>query len=49
MGSQAGLDELFNQIPPRDRFNRLGVDHNEVNDAIRILVPVLVGGLQQNA
>ncbi len=45
----AGLDELFNQIPTQEIANRLGADENEVNNAVRTLVPVLVGGLQQNA
>lgn len=45
----ADLDELFNQIPTREIAGRLGADENEVNDTIRTLVPVLVGGLQQNA
>ena len=45
----AGLDELFNQIPVQQIASRLGADEGEVNSAIRTLVPVLVGGLQQNA
>jgi hypothetical protein len=45
----ADLDELFNQIPVQEIAGRLGADENEVNNAIRTLVPVLVGGLQQNA
>jgi len=45
----AGLDELFNQIPTQQIASRLGVDEGEVNSAIKTLVPVLVGGLQQNA
>ncbi|WP_137144694.1 DUF937 domain-containing protein [Mycolicibacterium sp. CR10] len=45
----AGLDELFNQIPTQQIASRLGVDEGEVNSAIQTLVPVLVGGLQQNA
>jgi hypothetical protein len=45
----AELDELYNQIPTRDIAGRLGADEAEVNNAIRTLVPVLVGGLQQNA
>lgn len=45
----AGLDELFNQIPTQEIANKLGADENEVQDAVRTLVPVLVGGLQQNA
>jgi hypothetical protein len=45
----ADLDELFNQIPTQQLASRLGVDEAEVNSAVRTLVPVLVGGLQQNA
>ena len=45
----AGLDELFDQIPTQQIASRLGVDEGEVNSAVRTLVPVLVGGLQQNA
>ncbi|MGZ8801793.1 MAG: DUF937 domain-containing protein, partial [Mycobacterium sp.] len=45
----AGLDELFNQIPTQQIATRLGADEAEVNSAIHTLVPVLVGGLQQNA
>ena len=45
----AGLDELFNQIPPQQIASTLGVDEGEVNSAIKTLIPVMVGGLQQNA
>jgi hypothetical protein len=45
----AGLDELFNQIPTQEIASKLGVDEGEVNSAIKTLVPVLVGGLHQNA
>lgn len=45
----ADLDELFNQIPTQEIAGRLGADETEVNNAVRTLVPVLVGGLQQNA
>jgi hypothetical protein len=45
----AGLDELYNQIPTQQIASRLGVDEAEVNSAVKTLVPVLVGGLQQNA
>lgn len=45
----AGLDDLFAQIPTRDIASKLGVDEGAVNSAIQTLVPVLVGGLQQNA
>ncbi|WP_029112787.1 DUF937 domain-containing protein [Mycobacterium sp. URHB0044] len=44
-----GLDELFNQIPTQQIASRLGADEGEVNSAIHTLVPLLVGGLQQNA
>ena len=45
----AGLDDLFAQIPTNDIASKLGVDESEVNSAMRLLVPVLVGGLHQNA
>src|SRR5918996_2251339 len=45
----ADLDELFAQIPVQDIASKLGADEGEVNNAIRTLVPALVGGLQQNA
>lgn len=45
----AGLDELFAQIPVGDIASKLGADQSEVNSAIKTLVPVLLGGLQQNA
>jgi hypothetical protein len=44
----ADLDELFNQIPTQEIASKLGVDEGEVNSAIKTLVPVLVGGIQQN-
>ena len=44
----AGLDELFNEIPVQEIASRLGADEGEVNNAIRTLVPALVGGLQHN-
>ncbi len=44
----AGLDDLFAQIPVQDIASKLGADQGEVNDAIRTLVPALVGGIQQN-
>jgi hypothetical protein len=44
----AGLDELFNEIPVQEIASKLGVDEGEVNNAIRTLVPALVGGLQHN-
>jgi hypothetical protein len=45
----AGLDDLFAQIPISDIASKLGVDQSEVNSAVQKLVPVLVGGLHQNA
>ncbi|KAA0094604.1 DUF937 domain-containing protein [Mycolicibacterium sp. P1-18] len=45
----AGLDELFKQIPTGDIARRLGADEGEVTDAVHTLVPLLVGGLRQNA
>ncbi|MGV0848771.1 DUF937 domain-containing protein [Mycolicibacterium phlei] len=45
----ADLDDLFNQIPVQEIAGRLNADENEVNNAVRTLVPVLVGGLQHNA
>lgn len=45
----AGLDELFNQIPTAEIAQKLGADEGEVNSAIQTLVPMLVGGLRQNA
>lgn len=44
----AGLDELFNEIPVQEIASKLGADEGEVNNAIRTLVPALVGGLQHN-
>ncbi|MFI5511167.1 DUF937 domain-containing protein [Mycobacterium sp. NPDC051804] len=44
----AGLDELFAQIPVQDIANKLGADEGEVNNAIRTLVPALVGGVAEN-
>lgn len=44
----AGLDELFNEIPTQEIAKQLGADEGEVNNAIRTLVPALVGGLQHN-
>ena len=45
----AGLDELLNQIPTADIAKKLGADEGEVNSAVQTLVPLLLGGLQQNA
>lgn len=44
----AGLDDLFAQIPIQDIASKLGADEGEVNNAVRTLVPALVGGLQHN-
>jgi hypothetical protein len=44
----AGLDELFAQIPVKDIASKVGADEAEVNNAIRTLVPALVGGLAEN-
>ena len=45
----ADLDELFNQIPTAEIAGKLGADEGEVTSAVRTLVPLLLGGLQQNA
>jgi hypothetical protein len=45
----AGLDDLFTQIPTSDIASKIGVNEEEVNKAVQLLVPVLVGGLHQNA
>jgi hypothetical protein len=42
------LDDLINQIPVADIATKLGANEGEVNNAIRTLVPALVGGVQQN-
>src|SRR5258705_315750 len=44
----AGLDDLFAEIPVQDIANRIGADEGDVNNAIRTLVPALVGGLAEN-
>ena len=44
----AGLDELFAQIPVADIASKIGADQGEVKNAIKTLVPALVGGLAQN-
>jgi len=44
----AGLDDLYAQIPVQDIANKLGADEGEVNNAIRTLVPALVGGVAEN-
>lgn len=45
----AGLDDLLAMIPTQDIADQLGVDATEVDSTIRTLVPVLVGGLHENA
>ncbi|MGH3525612.1 MAG: DUF937 domain-containing protein, partial [Mycobacterium sp.] len=45
----AGLDDLFAQIPTSDIASKIGVNEADVNKAVQLLVPVLVGGLHQNA
>lgn len=45
----ADLDELFNQIPTQEIATKLGADEGEVRSAVHTLVPLLVGGLRQNA
>jgi len=45
----AGLDDLYAQIPTSEIANKLGADQGEVDSAIHTLVPVLLGGLQQNS
>lgn len=45
----AGLDDLFALIPTQDIAEKLGADEGEVGETIRTLVPVLVGGLHENA
>jgi hypothetical protein len=45
----AGLDDLFAQIPTSDIASKIGVDEADVNKAVQLLVPVLVGGLHQSA
>ena len=44
----ADLDDLINQIPVADIAKKLGANEGEVNNAVRTLVPALVGGIQQN-
>ena len=45
----SGLDDLLAQIPTSDIASKIGVDESEVNKAVQLLVPVLVGGLSENA
>src|SRR5690242_8696388 len=44
----AGLDDLYAQIPVSEIATKLGADEGEVNNAIRTLVPALVGGVAEN-
>jgi hypothetical protein len=45
----SGLEDLLAQIPTSDIASKIGVDEAEVNKAVQLLVPVLVGGLHENA
>jgi hypothetical protein len=45
----SGLEDLLSQIPTSDIASKIGVDEAEVNQAVQLLVPVLVGGLSENA
>jgi hypothetical protein len=45
----SGLEDLLAQIPTSDIASKIGVDEAEVNQAVQLLVPVLVGGLHENA
>ena len=45
----SGLEDLFAQIPTSDIAGKIGVDEAEVDKAVHLLVPVLVGGLHENA
>jgi hypothetical protein len=44
----ADLDELYAQIPVQDIAKKIGADEGEVDNAVRTLVPALVGGLAEN-
>jgi hypothetical protein len=44
----AGLDDLYGEIPVKDIASKIGADEGEVNNAIRTLVPALVGGVAEN-
>jgi hypothetical protein len=44
----ADLDDLYAQIPVSEIANKIGADEGEVNNAIRTLVPALVGGVAEN-
>jgi hypothetical protein len=43
------LEDLLSQIPTSDIASKIGVDEADVNQAVQLLVPVLVGGLHENA
>jgi hypothetical protein len=45
----SGLEDLLSQIPTSDIASKIGVDESEVNKAVQLLVPVLVGGLHESA
>jgi hypothetical protein len=45
----SGLEDLLAQIPTSEIASRIGADEGEVNKAVQLLVPVLVGGLHENA
>ncbi|UMB71249.1 DUF937 domain-containing protein [Mycobacterium paraterrae] len=45
----SGLEDLLSQIPTSDIASKIGADEKDVDQAVRLLVPVLVGGLQENA
>src|SRR6201992_418748 len=45
----SGLDDLLAQIPTSDIASKIGVDEGEVNKAVQLLVPVMVGGLSETA
>jgi hypothetical protein len=45
----SGLEDLLAQITTSDIASKIGVDEAEVNKAVQLLVPVLVGGLHENA
>jgi len=45
----AGLDDLYTLIPTSEIASKLGADQGDVENAVRTLVPALLGGLQQNS
>src|ERR1700744_2178084 len=45
----SGLEDLYSQIPTSDIASKIGVDEAEVDKAVHLLVPVLVGGLHDSA